>query len=79
MDSFEYQIVKINGLFKFRATKTLEIEAACTELGAEGWELVCVNYDWLLVSYQLFFKRKINNSSETFSPLTRDEEIVVFN
>lgn len=58
MDSFEYKISKIKGLFKSRKTKYVELQATCDEFGKDGWELVTVSYDWLLVTYTMIFKRK---------------------
>ncbi|MCH1924939.1 hypothetical protein L9G74_09210 [Shewanella sp. C32] len=63
MDQFEYQIKLINGLFKLRSTKTAEMQSVCTEMGKDGWELVTVTYDWLTVSYHLYFKRKLIGQS----------------
>ena len=57
MKSFEYNIRTVSGLFKFRSTKLVELQATCDEMGKNGWELVSVSYDWFFVSYTLFFKR----------------------
>ena len=59
MDRFVYKVKKIKGVFKFRSTKDAELQNLCEQMGSKGWELVSVNYDWFLVSYTLFFKRKL--------------------
>lgn len=59
MDRFVYKVKKIKGVFKFRSTKDAELQSLCEQMGSKGWELVSVNYDWFLVSYTLFFKRKL--------------------
>ncbi|WP_199528973.1 MULTISPECIES: hypothetical protein [unclassified Pseudoalteromonas] len=59
MNSFEYQIININGIFKLRSTKEKELEEVCVNFGKHGWELASVTFDWFLVSYKLFFKRRV--------------------
>ncbi|AXT29907.1 hypothetical protein D1819_03130 [Pseudoalteromonas tunicata] len=61
MDKFEYRVDSISGIFKSRLTKLSNLQSLCDSNGKEGWELVNVTYDWLLVSYTLFFKRKTHN------------------
>jgi hypothetical protein len=59
MDSFKYEVKTVGGVFKLRSTKLTELEELCGDMGNKGCELVSVNYDWLTVSYTLFFKKKI--------------------
>ncbi len=58
MDSFKYEIKTVGGVFKLRSTKIMELETLCGDMGSAGWELVAVNYDWLMVTYTLIFKKK---------------------
>tara|TARA_A200000159_G_C7313545_1_gene335720 strand:+ start:1473 stop:1637 length:165 start_codon:yes stop_codon:yes gene_type:complete len=51
----------VGGVFKLRSTKLTELEEICGNMGNKGWELVSVNYDWLTVSYTLFFRKKVLN------------------
>jgi len=57
MTTWEYRIETVKGIFRLRSAKLLEIQKTCDQLGAQGWELVSVSYDWLLVQYVLYFKR----------------------
>ena len=59
MDSFKYEVKTVGGVFKLRSTKFTELEELCGNMGVKGWELVSVNYDWFMVSYTLFFKKKV--------------------
>jgi hypothetical protein len=61
MDSFKYKVKIVGGVFKLRSTKLTELEEICGNMGNKGWELVSVNYDWLTVSYTLFFRKKVLN------------------
>ncbi len=61
MDSFKYEVKTVGGVFKLRSTKFTELEELCGNMGNKGWELVSVNYDWLTVSYTLFFRKKVLN------------------
>ncbi len=61
MDSFKYEVKTVGGVFKLRSIKLTELEELCGDMGNKGWELVSVNYDWLTVSYTLFFKKKVLN------------------
>ncbi len=61
MDSFKYEVKTVGGVFKLRSTKLTELEELCGNMGVKGWELVSVNYDWLTVSYTLFFRKKALN------------------
>ena len=61
MDSFKYEVKTVGGVFKLRSTKLIELEELCGNMGVKGWELVSVNYDWLMVSYTLFFRKKVLN------------------
>jgi|TARA_Y100000114_G_scaffold145142_1_gene154562 hypothetical protein len=61
MDSFKYEVKTVGGVFKLRSTKFTELEELCGNMGVKGWELVSVNYDWLTVSYTLFFRKKVLN------------------
>ncbi|CAA0338763.1 hypothetical protein [Alteromonas macleodii] len=61
MDSFKYEVKTVGGVFKLRSTKLTELEELCGNMGVKGWELVSVNYDWLMVSYTLFFRKKVLN------------------
>lgn len=56
---WEYSVEVVGGLFKFRFAKYPELQAVCTRRGREGWELTYVTYDWLTVTYVLFFKRAV--------------------
>lgn len=58
MDKYEYKVETVKGLFTFRSTKLIMLNDICNRLGNQGWELVNVAYDGLIVSYTLFFKRK---------------------
>lgn len=55
--SWEYHVEFVRGWFTLRTTKRREIQRICDTLGAQGWELVSVGYDWFAVEYTLFFKR----------------------
>ena len=57
MDSFKYEVKTVGGVFKLRSTKLTELEELCGNMGVKGWELVSVNYDWVTVSYTLFFRK----------------------
>ena len=61
MDRFKYEVKTVGGVFKLRSTKFTELEELCGNMGVKGWELVSVNYDWLTVSYTLFFRKKVLN------------------
>jgi|GEM_PF-7030017 len=61
MDSFKYEVKAVGGVFKLRSTKLTELEELCGSMGNKGWELVSVNYDWLTISYTLFFRKKVLN------------------
>ncbi|CAB9492581.1 MULTISPECIES: hypothetical protein [Alteromonas] len=61
MDRFKYEVKTVGGVFKLRSTKLKELEELCGNMGNKGWELVSVNYDWLTVSYTLFFRKKVLN------------------
>ncbi|QGX62061.1 hypothetical protein [Alteromonas mediterranea] len=61
MDSFKYEVKTVGGVFKLRSTKLTELEELCVDMGNKDWELVSVNYDWLMVSYTLFFRKKVLN------------------
>ena len=61
MVSFKYEVKTVGGVFKLRSTKLTELEELCGNMGVKGWELVSVNYDWLTVSYTLFFRKKVLN------------------
>ena len=61
MDSFKYEVKTVGGIFRLRSKKLTELEELCGNMGNEGWELVSVNYDWLTVSYTLFFRKKVLN------------------
>jgi len=63
MDVFEYKVEKIDGIFTLRAIKFARLQTRCTVLGKQGWELVSVNYDWLTVTYTMFFKRMLPNET----------------
>jgi hypothetical protein len=55
---FEYRIEKVSGVFKRRVTKYRELHELCERMGESGWELVAVTYDWFVVTYVLFFRRR---------------------
>ena len=61
MDSFKYEVKTVGGVFKLRSTKLTELEELCGDMGNKSWELVSVNYDWLMVSFTLFFRKKVLN------------------
>ena len=54
---WEYRVEKIGGVFKLRARNFSELQELCSRLGQDGWELAAVTYDWLVVTYMLFFRR----------------------
>lgn len=58
MTAWNYKIITIKGGFKSRSRKRAEIQAACDELGKDGWELVSVSFDWFFSEYDLFFKKR---------------------
>ena len=60
MERFEYRVHVIGGGFRFRSSKHAEIQEVCDKAGRDGWELVSVTYDWLVVSHVLYFKRKLS-------------------
>lgn len=57
MAQWEYRIETVHGVFKPRSRKLSKVRRICKELGADGWELVSVSYDWFVVRYELYFKR----------------------
>jgi hypothetical protein len=65
MPAWEYRIETVKGIFKLRSSKLPEVRRVCDELGQQGWELVSVSYDWLVVQYVLYFKRPKTTSTIT--------------
>ncbi len=59
MPRWEYSVETVGGVFKLRTAKYTEVQALCASRGRDGWELVDVAYDWLIVIYVLFFKRSL--------------------
>ncbi len=57
MTLWEYKIETVKGIFRLRSNKLVGVKKLCDDLGKEGWELVSVSYDWLVVQYVLYFKR----------------------
>ncbi len=54
----EYRIEKVSGVFKRRVTKYRELQELCQRMGKNGWDLAAVTYDWFVVTYVLFFRRR---------------------
>lgn len=61
MDRFKYEVKIVGGVFKLCFIKFKELEEFCGNMGNKGWEFVFVNYDWLMVSYIFFFRKKVFN------------------
>lgn len=57
MTAWEYRVETVKGIFRLRSSKVREVQSLCDALGQQGWELIGVSYDWLVVQYVLYFKR----------------------
>ncbi len=62
MTLWEYKVETVKGTFRLRSSKLAEVRRICDELGQQGWELISVSYDWLVVQYVLYFKRQKRTS-----------------
>lgn len=67
MTHWEYKVETVGGLFRLRSRKLSEVKRICDDLGAQGWELISVNYDWLIVQYVLYFKRQKDRTAGRYS------------